>query len=226
MADRLLLTLAILGGTGREGKGLAYRWARAGYPILIGSRSLEKAQAAAADLNQRLGEDIVQGRLNAEAAAACDIAVLTVPYAAHKDTLRELAPGLQGKIVVDVTNPVQPPKIDVVSVPEAGSAAREAQQILGEGAQVVSAFQNISHELLMETATQECDVLVTGDSPAAREQVIELARAAGLQAWDAGPLQNAVVAEGMTSVLIAINKRYGMKGAGIKITGTARARGG
>jgi NADPH-dependent F420 reductase len=226
MADRLLLTLGILGGTGREGMGLAYRWARAGYPILIGSRSLEKAQAAADALNQRLGEDIVQGRLNAEAASSCDIAILTVPYAAHRTTLDGLRDQLQGKILVDVTNPVQPPHVGVVFVPEAGSAAQEAQEVLGEAVQVVSAFQNISHELLMEKTTQECDVLVTGDDPAAREQVIELARAAGLDGWDAGPLKNAIVAEGMTSVLIGINKRYGMKGAGIRITGSPSPRGG
>jgi len=219
MADRLLLTLGVLGGTGKEGMGLAYRWARAGYPILIGSRSLEKAQAAAADLNQRLGETIVRGLLNAEAASSCDIAILTVPYRAHRATLEGLRQALQDKILVDVTNPVQPPRIEEVFVPEAGSAAQEAQHILGDQVQVVSAFQNISHELLMGETALECDVLVTGNSQPAREQVIELVRAISLEGWDAGSLKNAIVAEGLTSVLIGINRRYGLKAAGVRITG-------
>ncbi len=219
MTDRLILTLGILGGTGKEGSGLAYRWAKAGYHIIIGSRTLEKAQRAAQAVNERLGREVAAGMLNEDAARLCDIAVLTVPYSAHRATLEALKDKLQGKVLVDVTVPLKPPEVWVVNVPEAGSASMEAQQILGEGVQVVAAFQNISHEHLLDDHPVPCDVLVCGNSEAAREQVLQLAAAADLTGWDAGPLQNAVVAEGLTSVLIGINRRYKMRGAGIRITG-------
>lgn len=217
--QRLILTLALLGGTGNEGGGLGYRWARAGYNVIIGSRSLEKAEAAARDLNERLGGGTVRGMTNLDAAVACDIAVLTVPYAAHTPTLESVRSALAGKVLVDVTVPLKPPKVSAVYVPEAGSAAQEAQQVLGAEVRVVSAFQNISHTLLVEDHPVACDVLVTGDDAEAKEQVLRLVEGAGMVGWDAGPLQNAVVAEGMTSVLIGINKRYKMHGAGIRITG-------
>lgn len=218
-SERLLLTLGIIGGTGKEGQGLAYRWTRAGYPVIIGSRTADKAQAAAQELNQRLGEPLVRGLLNAEAVEACDVAVLTVPYAAHRVTLESLRPALQGKVLIDVTNPASPPKLTEVTLPAAGSAAVEAQEIVGAGVQVVSAFQNISHDLLFDEDAGGCDVLVSGDSPDAKAQVLQLVDALGLTGWDAGPLKNAVVAESLTSVLIGINRRYKIKGAGIRITG-------
>jgi NADPH-dependent F420 reductase len=158
--------------------------------------------------------------LNAEAAQACDIAVLTVPYAAHVATLESVRQPLAGKILVDVTVPVQPPKVSVVHVPSAGSAALEARELLGESVRVVSAFQNVSHVHLTEDHPIACDVLVTGDDDDAKRQVLRLVDAAGMVGWDAGPLANAVVAEGLTSVLVGINRRYKMKGAGIRITGT------
>lgn len=216
----LLLSIAILGGTGKEGKGLAYRWAMAGYQVHIGSRDPARAQAAANEISERLkGQAIVDGLGNFEAARESNIVVLTVPYAAHKNTLESVREGLKGKILVDVTVPLKPPKVATVQMPAAGSAAQEAKEILGEGVQVCAAFQNISHEHLLDDAEVECDVLVTGTSREAREEVIKLVEAAGLRGWDAGPIENSVVVEGLTSVLIGINKKYGSTHAGIKITG-------
>ena len=220
--QRLILTLGLIGGTGKEGKGLAYRWARAGYNVIIGSRTKEKAEAAAQELNARLGGDHVRGMLNPDAAWACDIAILTVPYEAHTATLESVRDTLAGKVLVDVTVPVRPPKVSVVHVPAQGSAAQEAQALLGDQVRVVSAFQNVSHEHLVEDHPIACDVLVSGDDAEAKKQVLLLVEAAGMVGWDAGPLPNAVVAEGMTSVLIGINRRYKMKGAGIRITGVDR----
>ena len=218
--QHLLITISILGGTGKEGKGLAYRWAKSGYRILIGSRSLEKARATAIELLDRLGgKAFIEGSDNLRAAEAADIVVLTVPYAAHRLTLKSVKHALQGKLLVDVTVPLVPPQVSKVQMPPAGSAAQEAREILGEGVEVTSAFQNISHELLLSDENIECDVLVAGTSQAARREVLKLVEAAGLTGWDAGPIENSVVVEGLTSVLIGINKQYGSKHAGIKITG-------
>jgi len=217
--QRLILTLGVIGGTGKEGKGLAYRWARAGYNVIIGSRTKEKAEAAAQELNAKLGGEQVRGMLNPDAASACDIAVLTVPYDAHGATLESVRQTLAGKVLVDVTVPVRPPKVSVVHVPPQGSAAQEAQALLGDQVRVVSAFQNVSHEHLEDDHPIACDVLVSGDDGEAKKEVLRLVEAAGLVGWDAGPLSNAIVAEGLTSVLIGINRRYKMKGAGIRITG-------
>jgi NADPH-dependent F420 reductase len=159
---------------------------------------------------------------NALAAKEADIIVLTVPYAAHRDTLETVKEQLEGKILVDVTVPLVPPKVATVQMPAAGSAAQEARQILGEGVEVCAAFQNISHEHLLGNEGVECDVLVTGTSKDARSEVIKLVEAAGLRGWDAGPLENSVVVEGLTSVLIGINKKYGSTHAGIKITGISK----
>jgi NADPH-dependent F420 reductase len=219
----LLLSIAVLGGTGKEGKGLAYRWAHAGYRVMIGSRSAEKAAAAAGEIKEMLGDGIsIEGMSNLEAAREANIAVLTVPYSAHRDTLESVQAELKGKILVDVTVPLVPPKVATVQMPAAGSAAQEAKQILGDDAQVCAAFQNISHEHLLDNADVECDVLVTGTSKEARAETIKLVEAAGLRGWDAGPIENSVVVEGLTSVLIGINKKYGSTHAGIKITGVER----
>jgi 8-hydroxy-5-deazaflavin:NADPH oxidoreductase len=221
--SNLLLTVAVLGGTGKEGKGLAYRWARAGYRVLIGSRTPEKAIAAAEEITGMLGEGIsVKGLGNLEAAREANIAVLTVPYAAHRDTLEALKEELKGKILVDVTVPLVPPKVATVQMPAAGSAAQEAKQIVGDDVQVCAAFQNIGYDHLLDNSDVECDVLVTGTNKDARAEVIRLVDAAGLRGWDAGPLENSVVVEGMTSILIGINKKYGSTHAGIKITGVHR----
>jgi NADPH-dependent F420 reductase len=220
----LVLSIAILGGTGKEGKGLAYRWARAGYHIHIGSRDPAKAQATAQEVTELLGgQAMIEGLGNIEAARKANIAVLTVPYAAHNDTLESVKAELKGKILVDVTVPLVPPKVSTVQMPAAGSAAQEAKQILGDDVEVCAAFQNISHEHLLDDRSAECDVLVTGTSKEARNEVIKLVEAAGLTGWDAGPIENSVVLEGLTSVLIGINKKYGSTHSGIRITGVNRS---
>lgn len=219
----LLLTVAILGGTGKEGKGLAYRWAKAGYRVLIGSRTPEKAVSVASGLLQMLdGEFTIIGMGNLDAAQEADIVVLTVPYSAHKSTLEGVKDALEGKVLIDVTVPLVPPKVTKVQMPPAGSAAQEARAILGSDVQVCTAFQNISHEHLFGGKNANSDVLVTGSSQTARAETLKLVAAAGLTGWDAGPIENSVVIEGLTSVLIGINKKYGSTHAGIKITGVTR----
>ena len=206
--------IAILGGTGDLGGGLAVRWSRAGYKIIIGSRTLEKAVEAAKPLGA-VGMD------NVAAARACDIAVLTVPFANQKATLESVREALAGKILIDVTVPLVPPRVARVQMPPEGCAALAAQAVLGENVTVVSAFQNVGASHLRDDHPVDCDVLVCGDRLAAREQVIELVEAAGMNGWHAGPLANSVAAEALTSVLIGINKRYQIEGAGLRITGTA-----
>ena len=224
MTDKsLLLTIAILGGTGKEGKGLAYRWAKAGYKVLIGSRTPPKAVAVAQELGDLLGEHAsFNGMANAEAAQKADIVVLTVPYSAHNSTLEGVKEFIQGKLFIDVTVPLVPPKVSTVHVVEAGSAAQEASEILGDGIEVCAAFQNISHEYLLGNEDVACDVLVTGTSKDARAETIKLVEAAGLSGWDAGPIENSIVVEGLTSVLIGINKKYDSTHAGITITGVKK----
>lgn len=221
MENNKKYTIGIVGGTGNEGKGLTYRWALAGHKIIIGSRQAEKAQRAVDELTDLLGEKIalVKGMENRQAVEACDIAVITVPYSAHKPTLESLKDVLDGKIVIDVVVPLVPPKVSKVQMPEAGSAAQEAQAILGENCQVVDAFQNISHERLMGEGDTDCDVLVCGKGKAAREVVLGLVADTGLKGWDAGPIENAVVVEGLTSILIGLNIQYKVHASGIRITG-------
>lgn len=215
--------IGIIGGTGKEGKGLAFRWLKGGYRVLIGSRQAEKAQAAAADLRTLIGEGAdVAGLTNPAVAQAADLLVMTVPYSAHRATLEGLKGLLAGKTLVDVTVPLVPPRVTRVQMPPAGSAAQEAQEILGPETPVVAAFQNVSYERLLEAGDIGCDVLVCGSSKAARAQVLELVRAAGMVGFDAGPIENAVVVEGLTSVLIGINRQYGVQSAGIRIIGVPR----
>ncbi len=213
-------TIGIIGGTGREGRGLGYRWAKAGHKIIIGSRSEDKAMVAVEELKERLhGEGDISGTTNDKAVLACDIAVLTVPFAAHRPTLEGLRDELQGKIMIDVAVPLVPPKVTRVQMPEEGSAAQQAQAILGDDVKVVAAFQTIAFEHLLSDEEIECDVLVAGGDKAAREIVIALAEDIGLKAWDAGVIQNAVVVEGLTSILIGLNMKYKVPSSGIRITG-------
>ena len=216
-------TIGIIGGTGKEGKGLAYRWAKAGHTIIIGSRQSEKALAAAAEVNLMLGPaGAVAGSENSAAAIQAEIVVLTVPFGVHVDMCTYLKPFVQGKIFVDVTVPLVPPRVTRVQMPPEGSAAQQAQSILGESVQVVTAFQNISYEHLLNDEEVACDVLVCG-AKEARETVIGLVHDAGLVGWSGGPIENSVVAEGLTSVLIGLNKQFGIQDAGIRITGLPRS---
>ncbi len=211
--------IGIIGGTGKEGQGLAYKWGKAGFDILIGSRTLEKAQLAAATVNQLIGQDAAIGTTNSDAVAKADVCVLTVPFSVHKEMLYQLKNDLMNKVLIDVTVPLVPPRISVFQPPEAGSALMEAVQILDESTEVVDAFQNISYENLLSDKEIECDVLVCGSNREVRQQVIDIIEAGGMTAWDAGPKENAVVVEGMTSVLLGINKKYGSKSSGIRLTG-------
>ncbi|HVS13886.1 MAG TPA: NADPH-dependent F420 reductase [Thermoanaerobaculia bacterium] len=213
-------TLAVVGGTGDLGGGLAWRWARAGYPIVIGSRSADKGAAAAQQLRGNFPEASIEGTENAEAAAAAEIVVVTVPFAHQQPTLETLAGAVAGKIVVDTTVPLVPPRVARVQLPPEGSAAVIAQRILGDGVRVVSAFHNVGAEHLREDHEIDCDVLVFGDDLEARARVAALVEAAGMKAWEGGPLVNSAAAEALTSVLIGINKRYGIVGSGVRITGT------
>ena len=218
----LLLTIAVLGGTGKQGKGLAYRWAKAGYKVLIGSRTPEKAVTAASEIMEKLeGTSSLVGASNHDVAELANIIVVTVPYEAHKETLESIKDAAQGKLVVDVTVPLGKPK-NKFQPAAGGSAILEAKAILGDDVQVVAAFQNIAPDLLTSDNDLECEVLVTGSSKAARLEAIKLVEAAGMVGWDAGPIENAAVVEGLTSILININKQYGSTHAGIRITGVNR----
>ena len=212
-------SIAILGGTGDLGGGLARQWSRAGYKIMIGSRTVEKGEAAAKALLDEFPDLNVTGHENLEAATAADLVVLTVPFEHQLSTLETVKPGLVGKILIDVTVPLVPPKVGTVQLPESGCAAVQAQNFLGEDIFVVSAFQNVGAMHLQEDHAIACDVLVSGNKKVAREKVIKLVEAVGLKGWHAGPLANAVAAEALTSILITINRHHGVEGSGIVITG-------
>ena len=212
-------TIAILGGTGDLGTGLAIRWSRAGHRIVIGSRRLEKAQAAVDNLAKISPQTPAVPMENADAARAGDIVVLTVPAEHQVSTLDTVKDGLGGKILIDVTAPLVPPRVGTVQLPAEGSAGKRAQDFLGDDVMVVSAFQNIAAHLLQEDVQIECDVLVAGNKRAARDKVIELIGEAGLTGWHAGPIENAAAAEALTSILIQINRRHDISHSGIKIVG-------
>ena len=208
-------TIAVLGGSGALGQALAKRWGAAGHRIVIGSRSAARAQEIAATLG-----GAVRGMVNRDAAAASEIVAVAVPYEAHRAILEEIRDAVAGKIVVDATVPLKPPRVARVQLPPSGSAAKEAQEILGEGVKIVAAFHTIAAHRLATGETVDCDVLVFGNDPAARETVIGLVADAGLTGWHAGAIDNSAAAEAMTSVLIFLNRRYGIDGAGFRITGT------
>ena len=212
-------TLAVIGGTGALGTGLAMRWAAAGYPVIVGSRSSTKAVEAAQRIETSNGAPPVRGDSNVGAAAAADIVVLAVPFSNHDATLAELKDVVGGKIVVDAVVPLVPPKVAQVQLPPQGSAGQIAQQCLGDTVRVVSAFQNVGAAKLQNGGPIECDVLVCGNDKDARETVISLIGAIGMRGIDAGPIANAAAAEAMTSILIGINRRYKVDCAGIRITG-------
>jgi NADPH-dependent F420 reductase len=217
------LSIAILGGTGEQGPGLALRWAAAGEDVIIGSRSRERAEAVAAELNAELGQPRIRGLDNIQAAAAADIVVLTVPYSAHLATLESVKAHLTGKIFIDVSVPLDPENPRKMKMPQAGSATEEAQAVLGDGTKVVAAFQNVAAHLLRDRLHAiDCDILVCGNDADAKKTVIALIGKMGMQAYDVGPAGSARVVEGLTSVLIRLNIRHKVKGAGIRLTGLPR----
>lgn len=207
-------TIAVIGGTGHLGSALAWRLARAGRSVIIGSRTAESAAAKAAELGHGL-----TGMANADAARSADIVFVTVPYAAQALTLADIKPHLAGKIVVDTTVPLMPPKVMRVELPPEGSAAAKAGAILGEGVRLVAGFHNVAAHKLAQDIAVECDILVFSDEKAARAEIVALADAIGLRGIHGGALVNAAAAEAMTSLLIFINKNYQVDGAGIRITG-------
>ena len=211
--------IVILGGTGNLGYGLAWRWARAGHDVTIGSRVKEKALNAAAELNERLGDGSINGADNLSATKQAEIVVLTVPFAAHEATLESIKPGLSGQILIDTTVPLMPPKVAVVQLPEAGSAAVITRNTLGDRARVTAAYHNVAANLLEQDVEIDCDILVTGDDLETRKEVMQLVEDSGCRAVNAGKLANAAAAEALTSLLIHINKTYKTSHSGIRITG-------
>ena len=214
-------SIAILGGTGDLGTGLAIRWSKAGYKMIIGSRTLPKAQKAVAALQEISPETPAEAMENGDAAAAGDIVVLTVPAKHQTSTLAGVKDALRGKILIDVTVPLEPPRVGTVQLPPEGSAGKRAQDLLARKVMVVSAFQNVAAHLLQKDIRIECDVLVAGDKRAARQRVIDLIGEAGMTGWHAGPIENAAAAEALTSILIQINRRHDISHSGIRIVGQA-----
>lgn len=210
--------IGVIGGTGALGRALALRWARAGYSVIVGSRTAEKSRAM---VSEACAQEplLLSGESNVDAAANATLVVVTVPWGAQTATLEEIREVSQGKVVVDTTVPLVPPRVMRVQLPPEDSAAVRAQRLLGDGVRVVSAFHNVAAHKLASDATIECDVLVFGDDKEAREQVIALAGAAGMHGLHGGALANSTAAESLTSVLIFLNRTYQVDGAGIKITG-------
>jgi len=211
-------TVAVIGGTGALGSGLVKRWALAGLEVIIGSRTPERAKSAAAEMVLPDTAARPRGAGNAEAASAAEIVIVTVPFANQERVLEEITGSVAGKLVVDTTVPLRPPKVMRVQMPAEGAAAVRARNILGDGVRVGAAFHNVAAHKLQADAKVDCDVLVFGE-PDDRKLIITLANAAGLRGLHGGPLENAAAAEALTSVLIGINKRYNVNGAGIRITG-------
>jgi NADPH-dependent F420 reductase len=212
--------IAILGGTGAQGSGLALRLAKAGHAVTIGSRDAERARGAAADASARTSQAIA-GADNRGAARDAEVVLLTVPYAVQRTTVEDVLGELQGKILVDATVPLVPPKVSVVQLPDGQSAVAAIQALVGKSVRVVSAFQNVSAQHLADLDHPiDCDALVCGDDQAACDVVIALCADMGLRGLYAGSIRNSAAAEALTSVLIAINRRYKVPGgAGIRITG-------
>ena len=218
-----LPTIAIIGGTGKEGTGLALRWGHTGYRIMIGSRQQDKAVQTAERINNELGIDMARGFENAKAAKLGEIVVLTVIQTAHDMAVESLKEVLQGKILVDATSRVD---FHDPNPPEPPSAGQRSQELLGASVRVVAAFQNVPANSLYKEIGQpmDADVLVCSDDIQAAEQVIELAQAAGMRGYYAGELKNSIIVEGLTSVLISLNKYYKAKNASIRISGISTQR--
>ena len=217
------MRIGIVGGTGKEGSGLGIRWALAGHEVLIGSRDPERARGKAAELAARAPGARVSGMSNLDAVAAAEIVVLTVPANGLAATLPDVREACRGKIVVSTVVPLTFGGGRLFTPPPQGSSAEEAQEILGPEARVVAAFHHIAaHELAAGDHDIECDLLMCGGDADAKRLVTELGTSMGLRAVDVGGLGNAGPLEGITAVLATINRRYKLKGSGIKITGLER----
>jgi NADPH-dependent F420 reductase len=215
--------LAVIGGTGKEGNALAFRFARAGVRVAIGSRDPTRAQAAAGQLNERTGSSVVEGYSNRDAASRSEVVLLAVPYDGMRPILEDVRDAVRGKIVVNIASSLDPERKSRAKPPAAGSVTAEVQQYFGDACRVVAAFQNISPERLQAADELiDSDVLVCGGDKDAREKVIDLIRQVGIAAFDAGTIANAVAVETLTAVLIAVNVKYKIKGAGIRLTGVPR----
>ncbi len=218
-----MTTLAIIGGTGKEGNAIAARFARAGVPVVIGSRDAARGQAAAKEMNARLNVEDVQGTSNRGAAEKADVVLLSVPYEGMSPILEDLKEAVQGKIVINIASSLDPEKKSRAKVPAAGSTTAEVQNFFGSGVKVVAAFQNIAPEKLAALDEKfDSDVLVCGADKETRAKVIDLIHRIGIDAFDVGVLANAVAVETLPAVLIAVNIHYKTKGAGIKLTGVPR----
>jgi NADPH-dependent F420 reductase len=218
MSENSLPTLSIIGGTGDLGSGLARVWSKAGYPVIVGSRASEKAEQSAAALEAE-GFSNISGATNSAAAAKGDIVIVAVPFSSYEASLSEIRDAVKNKIVVTAVVPLVPPKVFVVQLPQAGSAALIAQSALDPSTRVVGAFHNVGAQKLHAGDKADCDVLVFSDDAAARADVIRLADAVSNRGIDGGALANSAAAEALTSVLIAINRKYKVKGAGVSISG-------
>ncbi len=216
------MRIAVLGGTGKEGRGLALRWARAGHAVSLGSRDADRARECAAQLSAREC-GAIEGGENAWAVGRAEVVLVSVPYAAHAALLASLRPALEGKVVIDITVPLRPPQVHEVHLPPGHAAALEAQAILGHGARVVATLHHVSSSHLGDPDRAiDCDVLVCSDHDEARALVMRLVNDLGMRGLDAGPLRNAVALEALTPVLLHLNKRYGSK-TGIRFAGVQDA---
>lgn len=213
------MRIGIVGGTGREGRGLALRWARKGHEVAIGSRDAERAKARAKELGDA-GFGILRGGDNEWAARESEVVLVSVPYSAHADVLRSLKPALEGRILIDITVPLRPPILHQVHLPAGKAAALEAQEIVGDKTTVVAALHHVSSSHLADPSCPiESDVLVCADDEQARDLVIQLIHDLGFRGLDAGPLCNAVALESLTPVLMHLSKKYKGVGAGIRVLG-------
>ena len=215
--EKKIQTIGVLGGSGALGSGLSYRLGKAGYQVVIGSRNPGKASEKVSEINQRLKQEKISIESNYLAAEKSDLVILAVPFSNHRVIVQEIAPVVQNKIVLDTTVPLVPPKVARVQLPEYGSVAKKTQELLGKEVRVVSAFQNVAASHLVEDDALTGEILVFGNNKDAREIIIGLIQEIGMKGWHAGSIDNSVVAESMTSVLIFMNKFYNMEGAGINI---------
>jgi hypothetical protein len=217
--------IAIVGGTGPAGMGLALRWARAGEQVVIGSRDAKRAANAAAQITANAAK--VEGEENAAAVEGADVVVLTVPFPAHATTLKQLKPAFRsGSVVIDTTVPLAATlggRASRTLTLWEGSAAQQAAELVPEQVAVAAAFQNVSAEALAGDGPVECDVIVCSDDERALRVTSELAeKIPGVRAVNGGRLENARIVEQITALLIGINLRYKVHGAGIRITGLQR----